>query len=105
MGLVMDAITEAARVHDEPIDLDLYARELEIIRPVCQWTEGEWTHPRSGEKRRWNDLQNTPRDTQWLADLLVDTDVFIDHLRGARQLGSPAVDGRGGFVSATAALE
>jgi DGQHR domain-containing protein len=73
MGLVMDAIAEAHDQHAGPLDLDIFARELELIRPTCRWNEGEWSHPRTGERRRWNDLQNTPKDTQWLADLLLAT--------------------------------
>jgi hypothetical protein len=37
---------------------------------VCAWTEGYWDFG-LGLKRRWDDLQNTPKDIALLADFLV----------------------------------
>jgi hypothetical protein len=40
-----------------------------LIERHCAWTRGSW---RLGRQRRaWNDVQNTPRDVQQIADHLL----------------------------------
>ena len=64
MGVLMDqimtrrdAIEMTARIQDI----------LSSIAPHCRWTSGEW----EAIGRRWDDLQNTPRDVRLLSNLLV----------------------------------
>ncbi|WP_249347139.1 DGQHR domain-containing protein DpdB [Corallococcus exiguus] len=45
-----------------------FARELALVRDSCAWTSGTWAFP-TGE-RRWNDLQNTPKEVALLAQHL-----------------------------------
>ena len=40
-----------------------------MIAPLCAWTGGSWKF--GPYQRRWNDLQNTPRDVQVVADHLL----------------------------------
>jgi DGQHR domain-containing protein len=69
LGLIMDAICD--RLADKRIpSKHHFCVELEKIRPHCHWVEGEWDLGR-GIKRRWNDLQNIPRDIEALANHLV----------------------------------
>ena len=71
MGLVMDAIAESYR-RDGPAALteDLFREELDPLRDECRWTSGFWEF-RSGERRRWNEIQNVTRDIQALSDHLL----------------------------------
>jgi DGQHR domain-containing protein len=69
MGFVMDAIADAHHEVNVP-DQDLFATDLKAIRDHCHWTEGTWEFD-DGIVRAWNDIQNTPRDVQRLADFLV----------------------------------
>ena len=71
MGLVMDAIAESYR-RDGPMALtkDLFREELDPLRNQCRWTSGFWEF-RSGERRRWNEVQNVTRDIQALSDHLL----------------------------------
>ena len=69
LGFVMDAITEQ---YDE-IEPDVadFENHLQLIAPVCAWTGGNWQL--GPYTRKWNDLQNTPRDVQVIADHLLTT--------------------------------
>lgn len=70
MGFVMDAIAE--RYVDERIPSVADFREnLLPLREVCQWTSGSWDFG-AGVQRRWNEIQNTPKDIGLLADYLLD---------------------------------
>ena len=69
MGYVMDAITEAAIIEGALPDETGYASELEPLAELCSWTNGYWTFGRDS-LRRWNDLQNTPKDINLLANHL-----------------------------------
>ena len=71
MGLVMDAIAESYR-RDGPAALteELFREELDPLRDECRWTSGFWEF-RSGERRRWNEIQNVTRDIQALSDHLL----------------------------------
>jgi DGQHR domain-containing protein len=68
MGFLMDVIA-----HDHPDtnlpDSDEFAAELKSIKDLCRWTEGTWQFD-DGVERRWNDIQNTPRDIQRVTDFL-----------------------------------
>lgn len=76
MGYVMDSLTDGVPAAELPgLDLD---RTLEGLRGTCAWTEGAWDFGRD-QKRRWNDIQNTPNDVRVL------TNHLLRHLRGLGQ--------------------
>jgi DGQHR domain-containing protein len=67
LGYLMDAIAEEFD-EIEPEGAD-FVRHLQLIERHCAWTRGSW---RLGRQRRaWNDVQNTPRDVQQIADHLL----------------------------------
>lgn len=69
MGFLMDAITDRY-AHLRVPDVEDFEYDLAEIADLCNWTEGTWrldpTH-----HRKWNDLQNTPRDIQLLTNYLL----------------------------------
>lgn len=69
MGFVMDAIADRHRRSGFPT-LKTFASELQRLAGVCHWTSGSWAFGPDHE-RRWNDLQNTPRDIQLLTNFLL----------------------------------
>ena len=78
LGFLMDAIAEQfEQIEPESTDFE---RHLQLIAPRCAWTGGSWKlgpYP-----RRWNELQNTPRDVQVVADHLLSA-----YRRAVRRLG------------------
>jgi DGQHR domain-containing protein len=77
LGFVMDAIAEQYQVQPDVVD---FVEHLELIAPSCAWTSGYWQL--GPYKRKWNDLQNTPRDVQVVADHLLTA-----YRRALRRLG------------------
>jgi DGQHR domain-containing protein len=69
MGMLMDAIADGFRNSGPPSSSD-FKQQLEPLRESCFWTQGFWQF-RNGERRKWNDLQNTSKDIQLLADHLL----------------------------------
>ena len=69
MGMLMDAIAETFRREGFP-ERDRYLEELTNVRVTCAWTGGHWEF-RNGERRRWNEIQNTSKDITLLADHLL----------------------------------
>jgi DGQHR domain-containing protein len=69
LGFVMDAIAEEFLPSAMP-GIEDFAEGLTYIAPACHWTAGYWEFARDN-LRRWNDLQNTPRDIQLLTDHLL----------------------------------
>jgi DGQHR domain-containing protein len=69
MGFLMDAITDRRAKDDEPPDRGTYERDLRPLEELCAWTGGYWDFGLR-DRRRWNDLQNIPRDINLLADYL-----------------------------------
>jgi DGQHR domain-containing protein len=67
MGFVMDAIVDHRQRFPSSKD---FAKELALLEDVCHWTSGIWRFG-PDHQRRWNDLQNTPRDIQLLTDYLL----------------------------------
>ena len=65
--VVMDAIAElhGRRVRGKKL-ARLFKSELALIRSDCHWTTGEWVFT-DGRRRKWNEIQNTPKDVQLLA--------------------------------------
>ena len=68
LGFVMDAIAD--RYPGEIPDHDAFAADLAPLADVCRWTSGTWSFGPQ-HQRRWNDLQNTPRDIQLLTNYLL----------------------------------
>lgn len=69
MGYVMDWIGDRHRSKRSP-SKEVFARELEPLREVCRWTDGVWDFG-PGQQRKWNELQNTSKDIQLLANHLL----------------------------------
>jgi DGQHR domain-containing protein len=69
MGFVMDAIVDRHRRSRLPTSAD-YSADLSRLKRVCHWTSGSWELG-PDHHRRWNDLQNTPRDIQVLTNYLL----------------------------------
>jgi DGQHR domain-containing protein len=69
MGYLMDAITHTRARGDEIVDVDEFVADLKSIADDCHWTDGEWDFG-GGIVRKWNDIQNTPRDIKRVADFL-----------------------------------
>lgn len=69
MGFIMDAIVDRYRRTGPPTQSQ-FVENLRPLRSICRWTEGEWVFA-GRVRRRWNDLQNTPRDIELLTDHLL----------------------------------
>ena len=69
LGCLMDEISYQLREEGIP-SARLYAEHLRAIAADCHWTSGAWKLA-SDDVRRWNELQNTPRDIKALSDYLV----------------------------------
>ena len=69
MGLVMDAIAFRHR-RKGVLTTDQFRRDLEPLREVCRWTDGYWELG-PGERRKWNEFQNTNKDIELLANYLL----------------------------------
>jgi len=67
LGFLMDAIAE--RFEGVEPSVAEFEADLELIAPLCAWTTGTWKL--GPYQRRWNDVQNTPRDVQMIADYLL----------------------------------
>jgi DGQHR domain-containing protein len=79
LGFLMDAIDE--QFDEIEPDVSDFVEHLHLIAPLCAWTGGNW---RLGPyQRKWNDLQNTPRDVQVIADHLLSS-----YRRAIKRLGS-----------------
>lgn len=71
LGSVMDEIAYELREEGIP-SARLMQQHLALIAPFCRWTHGIWDFA-PDDQRRWNELQNTPRDIKLLSDYLVRT--------------------------------
>lgn len=69
LGFVMDAIADQCRIGDIPTEGD-FRKALEPLADICRWTHGYWEFGQ-GLQRKWNEVQNTPKDIQLLADYLL----------------------------------
>lgn len=68
LGCLMDEMTYC--LGDEVPSARAFERELSKVATHCAWMGGSWQFGPS-DVRRWNDLQNTPRDIKTLSDHLV----------------------------------
>lgn len=69
MSFMMDTIAEPI-LDDHVPTVEDYIRGLKVIESVCHWIDGEWIFG-EGLSRRWNDVQNIPRDIQLLTSYLL----------------------------------
>lgn len=69
MGLLMDAMCDRLR-KSGPLTYESFREDLERMRPVCNWSTGHWEFG-PGVVRKWNELQNTGKDIQMLANYLL----------------------------------
>jgi hypothetical protein len=69
MGHVMDAISDRYRSKGIPTT-EQFAADLEPLKPVCSWTDGYWNFG-AGKQRKWNEVQNTSKDIQLVANFLL----------------------------------
>jgi hypothetical protein len=69
IGFVMDAIADRYRSSGLP-SLEQFRQDLESLRDACRWTDGYWDFG-PGIQRKWNEIQNTHRDIQMLANYLL----------------------------------
>jgi hypothetical protein len=69
MGFLMDAIAERHRDAGVPRQ-DSFREDLTPLQEVCRWTEGYWVFG-PGVQRKWNEIQNTPKDIHMLANYLM----------------------------------
>jgi len=72
MGYLMDAIADSHGTGEDVPDTTVFAAGLKTVSDYCRWTEGTWDLG-DGTPRRWNDIQNTPRDIQRITDFLLTT--------------------------------
>lgn len=64
----MDAISDNYRNRDWPTK-ELFLEHLGAIKPHCRWNEGFWDFG-GGISRKWNEIQNTSKDINLLANYL-----------------------------------
>lgn len=69
LGFVMDAIAERHRAKGAPTASD-FEEDLVPLKDVCRWTDGYWDFG-PGCQRKWNEIQNTSKDIQLLANYLL----------------------------------
>lgn len=96
MGFIMDAIVEH---HQRIPSSKEFTDQLKLLRDVCHWTTGTWRLG-PGQQRRWNELQNTPRDIQLLTDYLL----AQYRAEAARQNGQVAPSNRRGKSARSTSL-
>lgn len=69
LGFVMDAVADRQWRVGVPGQAE-FVTDLKALRDVCRWTGGFWDFGHHNQ-RRWNELQNTPRDIQLLTNYLL----------------------------------
>jgi len=69
LGFLMDAIAERYRQNGIPRE-DEFSKDLRPLKEVSRWTDGIWDFG-PGCQRKWNEIQNTSKDIQLLANYLL----------------------------------
>jgi DGQHR domain-containing protein len=69
LGFLMDAIGDRFRGDELPTTAS-FRENLMPLAPHCRWTEGYWDFG-VGVTKKWNEVQNTPKDIQLLANYLL----------------------------------
>lgn len=67
LGLLMDAIADR-QANKKPEQVNFKA-DLNEMREACHWTSGTW-EVTEGVRRKWNEIQNTPKDIELLSTYL-----------------------------------
>lgn len=70
LGFLMDAIADTGLDDNDEVTLEHFVTELSTLDEVCCWTAGTWEF-HDGTQRKWNDVQNTPRDIQLVTNYLL----------------------------------
>jgi len=71
MGLIMDDISARLRETTRIPSVQQYEADLLPLKERCHWTAGTWDFG-NGRTRKWNELQNTPKDIELLARHLME---------------------------------
>ncbi len=69
LGYLMDAITDRHWRTTTPTTQH-FTHDLNQLKDICHWTNGTWQFG-TQTHRKWNDLQNTPRDIRLLTNHLL----------------------------------
>ncbi len=69
MGHLMDAIVDRYRTSGIPTR-EQFAADLKPLVTYCSWTDGYWNFS-SVNQRKWNEVQNTSKDIQLVANYLL----------------------------------
>jgi DGQHR domain-containing protein len=69
MGFLMDTIAERHR-NIRIVSEDQFIADLMPLKSACRWTDGYWDFG-PGRQIKWNEIQNTTRDIQLLANYLL----------------------------------
>jgi DGQHR domain-containing protein len=69
MGFLMDAIAERLR-KTRIVSQQQFVQDLQPLKDLCRWTDGYWDFG-PGRQRKWNEIQNTTKDIQLLANYLL----------------------------------
>lgn len=67
VGKLMDRIMGSFDVR-RPRAAALVRRELNLVKPICHWTDGSWEELGG---LRWNEIQNVPKHIRALSNLLL----------------------------------
>jgi DGQHR domain-containing protein len=69
MGYIMDTISD--RLHGTRLPTTRqYETDLLPLKELCRWTAGHWDFG-NGQRRKWNELQNTSKDIELLSNHLI----------------------------------
>jgi hypothetical protein len=69
LGFIMDAAYDRHHKTGQSLE-NTFAECVEAIRLHCAWTSGFWEFG-GGVSRKWNEVQNTPKDCQLVANFLL----------------------------------
>ena len=69
LGYVMDAICDRHRAEQIP-SKETFVNDVEPLKQHCSWTTGYWKFA-PGQQRKWNEVQNTSKDIQLVANFLL----------------------------------
>jgi DGQHR domain-containing protein len=70
LGYIMDDIAERYRSKGKGLPTEaMFMKDLRALQPICHWTEGVWDFGPK-HQRKWNDIQNTPKDIDLLSNYL-----------------------------------
>ena len=69
LSYLMDEIVMSRPTRAKPT-IQTFVDALELIRPTCKWDHGSWIF-HTGERRKWNDIQNLGKDRELVTRHLV----------------------------------